>query len=165
MRVAKLHEDAIIPIRKYKGDAGFDLYCISDYPVEIPALGFAIISTGITIEIPRNVVGIIKPKSGTNFLILGGVIDSSYQGEILVKLFNTTVTTMISHGDQIAQILFLNLIGGDSWDFTEAPLDEIHVVKSLRHTSGGIKTGRASSVEILDSNHNVWTEDMIWGKE
>jgi dUTP pyrophosphatase len=140
MRVAKLHPSAIIPTRKHEGDAGFDLYAWN-YKVVIPPLTARIIHTGITIEIPRNVVGKVEPKSGIPCLVLGGVIDNPYQGEILVNLFNTTQEDLVfEHGIQIAQILFFELYKGDAWNFEEVPKEIIHAEKSLRSATGGIHT-------------------------
>jgi dUTP pyrophosphatase len=156
MRVAKLHKDAIIPTRKHKGDAGFDLHYYDNVAesIFIPAKDHRILRTGIILEIPKGIGGFIWPKSGMTTLVLGGVIDSTYQGEILVNLFNVGERGLIiSRENQIAQIIFHKLYAGDSWSLTETSLDEIHVVKSLRSTSGGIKKIAkfiSPEVEILD---------------
>ncbi len=47
------------------------------------------------------------------------------------------------------------MFGGDNCELTEAPLDEIHVVKSLRHTSGGIKTATLTSTAELISTDDT----------
>lgn len=141
MRVAKLHKNAVIPTRKHKGDAGFDLHYCSEtnHLITIPSLESRVLPTGITIEIPKDVSGLIFPKGGTPVLVLGGVIDNTYQGEILVNLFNTSKGSWIVHdGDLMAQIVFVNLAGGDSWDLEEVDKSDIHEVKTMRGSAGGI---------------------------
>jgi len=77
MRVAKLREGAKIPTKNHPDDAGWDLYSFGEY--YIPGSNFRSIPTGVTIDIPRGIVGLIKPKGRSNYLIGAGVVDSGYQ--------------------------------------------------------------------------------------
>jgi dUTP pyrophosphatase len=68
------------------------------------------VHTGISIEIPEGYVGLIWDKSSISFnqglKIMGGVIDSSFRGEIVMSLFNTTdKEQMIKKDHKIAQML------------------------------------------------------------
>lgn len=73
--------------------------------------------TGIAMHISDpNVVGLIVPRSGTatkKGLVLAntvGVIDSDYQGEIMVAVRNTgSVSQYVEDGDRVAQLLFVKL--------------------------------------------------------
>ena len=67
--------------------------------------------TGLYLETPEGVVGLIWPRSGLSAKhgidVLAGVIDSSYRGEIIVCLLNTGDDAIkFNAGDRIAQILF-----------------------------------------------------------
>lgn len=136
MLVAKLVEHAILPTRKNLTDAGFDLFSLENYIIKPNS--FQICRTGITVEIPYNHFGLIKPKGKNNHLVGAGIIDRGYQGEILVKIvnyFNRSIN--IKRGDPIAQLV---LILATITKIDEASLDDIHKTKTARGSSGGIVT-------------------------
>jgi dUTP pyrophosphatase len=105
----KLHELAILPKRNNSTDAGADLYAVEQ--VVIPPQSRAIVSTGISVEIPEGFYGRIAPRSGLaakhGIDVLAGVCDSSYRGEIKVVLINTDKEKEfeITYGDKIAQLI------------------------------------------------------------
>ena len=109
------------------GDAGYDLranlhaikkaydnfYCISLDPGEA-----FLIPTGFAIHInDETMCAKIYPRSGLGHktgLVVGnsvGIIDSSYQGEIMVSALNRSDHPIdIQHGDRIAQLLFEHVL-------------------------------------------------------
>lgn len=93
-----------------KGDAGLDIAI--RYP-ELIKQGVSLpIETGLYIEMPENCVGLIKERSSIGklgIMCLGGVIDSSYRGEIKILLFNSGKEQVFERGHRIAQILFISL--------------------------------------------------------
>lgn len=108
---ALLYNDAISPARKHSTDAGIDLcaylpegsktYGVLPNTVEK-------FRTGVRISIPPEFFGWITNKSGSDYLIGGGIVDSGYQGELLVKVINPTSKVItIKHGDKIAQLLII----------------------------------------------------------
>lgn len=107
--VKKNHELAIIPKRNNVTDAGADLY--SAEQIVIPPQSRALVSTGISIEIPEGFYGRIAPRSGLaakyGIDILAGVCDSGYRGEIKVVIINTDKDKNfeITYGDKIAQLI------------------------------------------------------------
>lgn len=108
-----LHPEAVIPEYKTGGAAAVDLHVCRAY--DIPPGETCMCSTGIAIHIAdSNVVGMIFPRSGLGIsgLILAntaGVIDSDYQGELKVALWNRSAKLFrIEPGDRIAQLLFLS---------------------------------------------------------
>ena len=136
--VEKLDEYALLPNRKHSTDAGLDLYSLEHYEI-LPGQS-KIIRTGITIKIPYNHFGFITNKSRNNFLVGGGIIDSGYQGEILVKIFNTNsfsdllpIKLIIERRDAIAQLLIIPCI-----ILPVVEKDNIHEKESDRGKSGGI---------------------------
>ena len=105
--VERLSKSAKLPLRAHASDAGLDLYANED--CSIPAYGQYSIPTGIKMAIPEGYVGLIWDKSGLasqGFTTLGGVIDSSYRGEIKVVFKNLSEDIYnIQAGQKIAQLL------------------------------------------------------------
>ena len=113
----KLDENAYMPTRAHKADAGLDLYS----PTEVylgwhgsKAGNTASVDTGVHVEIPEGYVGFIKSKSGLmvkNEVLTDGTVDSGYTGSIVVKLFNHgDKTLIIRRGQKIAQLVLLPII-------------------------------------------------------
>lgn len=107
-----LDEHAYMPIRAHKEDAGLDLR--APYDVWIDQDSYAIIDTGVHVELPPGTVGMLKSKSGLNVKhgILGeGVIDESYSGSIVAKLYNHgDCAFRINAGDKIIQLVILPVL-------------------------------------------------------
>ena len=100
--------DAKPPTRGTPGSAGFDLYSAKNYMIRPHCR--QVCSTGIEIIMPKGFYGRLADLSSLALLkglmIAGGVIDSDYDGEILVLLVNTSNEDVtISKGDRIAQII------------------------------------------------------------
>jgi len=130
--IYKAHEDAILPTQNIN-DIGFDIYAIEDK--EINSLSVGKIDTGLKFsEIPKipcslsekqiyssefmatNVVDNrwsletkIEGRSGMasrGIFPVGGIIDPSYTGPIIVCLFNSTADSyFVKKGDKIAQLV------------------------------------------------------------
>lgn len=134
--IAKLDDEARIPTRKHEGDAGLDFYALRG--AIIPAGDVRVVETGITIELPPHYFGLLKPKGGSNFDVLAGVVDANYQGEILFKIHNPTRRgddLVIRAGDAIGQMVLIPIIRPL---IVEISPEEIHVEKSDRADTGGI---------------------------
>jgi deoxyuridine 5'-triphosphate nucleotidohydrolase len=118
LNVKRLNENATIPTRKYKTDAGLDLYASEDIEIDASKvsnnfigvnIGSAIIHTGIAVEIKEGYFGKIVGRSGLafdkNILCSEGTIDI-YRGELRVKLYNLSARPyQIRKGDRIAQLV------------------------------------------------------------
>jgi dUTP pyrophosphatase len=109
VRVQLLHEAAKIPTKANENDAGFDLYAITD--TIIPPKQRKTVKTGVALQMPGYLAGLIWPRSGLSVKqgidVLAGVIDSGYRGEIMVCLYNTSDKNVaINTGDRVAQIIF-----------------------------------------------------------
>jgi len=100
------------------GSAGLDLRACIDAPLELAAGASALIPTGIAIHIadPRY-AALILPRSGLGHkhgIVLGnlvGLIDSDYQGELMVSVWNRnpagTPSFTISPNERIAQLVIV----------------------------------------------------------
>lgn len=112
VNIKKLTPNAIMPSYATEYAAGADLYSGMTSEVTIKPGTTEFIKTGIAIEIPNGLVGLIYARSGmackkgvapANKV---GVIDSDYRGEIMVALFNhSSEEVTIQPGDRIAQIV------------------------------------------------------------
>ena len=134
LRIARLRPDAQIPTRKHPADAGLDLYAVE--AVTLAPHAFGIVPTGITVDIPAGVVGLVKPKGRSNHLLGAGVIDAGYQGEILVKVLNPFDHPLeFKPGDAVGQLVLLPVL---TPAVEVVSLDEVHPSASSRGASGGI---------------------------
>ena len=123
-----LYDSAKPPTKGHMNDAGWDLY--SSEGVSIPAGATVLVSTGISIAVPKEHVALIWDRSSMGVKGVhrhAGVIDSGYRGEVKVCLHNTTKESYhIERGDRIAQMLI-----------QEAPNFIQHVVRELDSTDRG----------------------------
>jgi dUTP pyrophosphatase len=109
--VTKLDNDAVIPTYAKPGDAGADLYSISEL-VLAPGER-ALVKTGIAIALPNGYVGLVHPRSGLGLkngisvVNTPGTIDAGYRGEIGVVLINHDLheSFQVKKGDRIAQLV------------------------------------------------------------
>ncbi|MBU0456801.1 MAG: dUTP diphosphatase [Nanoarchaeota archaeon] len=108
LKIKKLTVDSILP--KYAGpnEAGMDFY--SNEEVNVEPNERKIISTGIAMSIPHNYVGLIWDRSGLaakhGIKTMGGVIDSTYRGEIKIIVHNLSKQPFtVEKGMRIAQML------------------------------------------------------------
>lgn len=98
-----------------EGSACFDLVSVEDFVAIYPS-NRATIKTGIKLELPKNFVGLICPRSGLaqkhgiTVLNAPGIIDSDFRGEICVIIQNLgKEKIIINKGMRIAQILLLKM--------------------------------------------------------
>jgi dUTP pyrophosphatase len=126
--IQKINSNTVFPKYNYESDSGFDLHSTVDY--EIAPLGRALISTGLKFNIPIEYEIQIRPKSGLainqgiTVLNTPGTVDSGYNGEIKVILFNTNnFPIFINQGMKIAQAVLCPVICGKYVDLQN--VDEI----------------------------------------
>ena len=109
--VTKLDKDAVIPTYAKPGDAGADLYSISELVLSPGER--ALVKTGIAIALPNGYVGLVHPRSGLGLkngisvVNTPGTIDAGYRGEIGVVLINHDLheSFQVNKGDRIAQLV------------------------------------------------------------
>ncbi len=118
LKIKKLHPNAVVPTYAHWGDACFDLTAATfeienDY--HFLREGFPLIcGTGLAFEIPVNFVMLIFSRSGHGFkhgvrlANCVGVIDSSYRGEVKVRLTcDEPNMPLIKVGDRVAQAMII----------------------------------------------------------
>ncbi|KAG6505402.1 hypothetical protein ZIOFF_037758 [Zingiber officinale] len=109
--VKRISSLAVLPQRRTEGSAGYDL-AIS-YPQEIAARSRSMMGAGICIQVPKGTYARITPRSSATMrglLIMGGVIDSDYRGELKIIAYNATDNDIfLDQQECIAQIILENI--------------------------------------------------------
>jgi dUTP pyrophosphatase len=110
VQVKRLTPTALLPTYATDGSAGADLY--ADETVVLLPNHFALISTGISVQIPRGYEGQVRPRSGlaakhgVTVLNAPGTIDSDYRGPVGVVLINHGWEPFtVERGSRIAQLV------------------------------------------------------------
>lgn len=105
-------DESLLPAYANPGDAGLDLFCVSDVVLQpnVPAL----VQTGVSVAIPDGFVGFITPRSGlalkkaVTVLNAPGTIDSGYRGPLGVILISFASTTQILPArSRVAQLVLV----------------------------------------------------------
>lgn len=108
----KIGTGAFMPTRAHETDAGLDLYAREAQIV--PAKESAIFDTGVHVELPPNTAGFVMSKSGLNVkhgITSEGVIDETYSGSIVVKLYNHSgYDYKVEVGDKISQLVIVPIL-------------------------------------------------------
>ncbi|MBP5242459.1 MAG: dUTP diphosphatase [Clostridia bacterium] len=122
----KLDEKAVTPSYGSAFAAGADLYALTDKPVVVPPHATVLFHTGIAVEIPEGLVGLVYARSGLaskrNLAPANkvGVIDSDYRGEVMVALHNHGETEQtVENGERIAQMVLTPYITAEYEEVTE----------------------------------------------
>ena len=140
----KLVNHAVIPQFATIGSAGLDL-CATE-PYSIGAGQRVLCKTGLAVEIPSGLVGMVCSRSGLAFkngvfvLNAPGIIDSDYRGELGVILQNSGDTEfLVSVGDRIAQLVIAPVLDHSVASFS---INEVlDVTDTTRGTGGFGSTG------------------------
>lgn len=108
------------PLPEYAtpGSAGLDLRALVDAPLTLQPGETVLIPTGIAIHIgDANLCATILPRSGMGHkhgIVLGnlvGLIDSDYQGQLMISTWNRGQNAFtIEPGDRIAQLVFVPVV-------------------------------------------------------
>lgn len=115
LKFKRLSEEAVLPIRANKADAGIDLTA-TRITQELNECGqlTLVYHTDLAVEIPEGYVGLLFPRSSiaNKSLMLCnavGVIDAGYRGEIMGKMRSTTdvVPAIYKPGERFAQLIIM----------------------------------------------------------
>ena len=97
------------------GSAGLDLRALLDEPLEIKPGETKLVHTGLAIHLADpNYAAVILPRSGLGHkkgIVLGnlvGLIDSDYQGELMISTWNRgTETFVLEPFERLAQLVII----------------------------------------------------------
>jgi dUTP pyrophosphatase len=107
-----------LPHHATAGSAGMDLRACIEAPLTLAPGATELIQTGISIYIADpELAAVLLPRSGLGHkhgIVLGnlvGLIDSDYQGPLMVSVWNRgSALFTVNPGDRIAQIVFVPVI-------------------------------------------------------
>ncbi len=128
-----------IPLPQYatEGSAGLDLRACLDEPLLLAPKETELIPTGLAIHIDDpGLAAVILPRSGLGHkhgLVLGnlvGLIDSDYQGPLMISAWNRSNTAFtIEPGVRLAQLVFVPIIA--------VQLEQVNEFTTTRRGEGG----------------------------
>ncbi|WP_237387076.1 dUTP diphosphatase [Xenorhabdus sp. Sc-CR9] len=114
----RIGQEFPLPTYATPGSAGLDLRACLDNTVELAPGQTELLPTGIAIHIAdEQLAAVILPRSGLGHkhgIVLGnlvGLIDSDYQGQLMVSVWNRgNKTFTIEPGERIAQMVFVPVV-------------------------------------------------------
>jgi dUTP pyrophosphatase len=118
LRVLDARLDALLPAYATPGSAGLDLRACIDGPLTVEPGSAALIATGLSIHIadPGH-AAMLLPRSGLGHkhgIVLGnlvGLIDSDYQGPLMVSCWNRgAVAYTVQPLERIAQMVIVPVV-------------------------------------------------------
>jgi deoxyuridine 5'-triphosphate nucleotidohydrolase len=115
---ARLGNEFPLPAYATDGSAGLDLRACVTAPLVLAAGSAELIPTGLAIHVQDpGLAALILPRSGLGHkhgIVLGnlvGLIDSDYQGQLLVSCWNRSVQPFtVSPGERIAQLVIVPVV-------------------------------------------------------
>ena len=134
---ARLGQEWAMPAYATMGSAGLDLRACLDEAIEIVAGETVLVKTGLAIYIEDpNFAGLILPRSGLGHkhgIVLGnlvGLIDSDYQGELMVSVWNRSQTAFsLEPGERLAQYVLVPVV--------QAEFDLVNEFEATERGAGG----------------------------
>ena len=110
---AKIGKDIPMPSYSTPGSAGMDLRACLEESLDLAPAETSLIPTGVAIFVADpGYAALILPRSGLGHkhgIVLGnlvGLIDSDYQGELMISAWNRSSSNFtIEPGDRIAQLI------------------------------------------------------------
>jgi dUTP pyrophosphatase len=126
------------PTRGHDGDAGMDLYCSRTQVIQPSA--FCDVHTDLSIAMPRGYFARICGRSSSirrGLLVVEGVIDNGYRGELYSGVYNMTDNSITVHvGERLAQLILHRIHREIHWSRVS------HLSSTDRGSSGFGSTGK-----------------------
>lgn len=140
---SRLGKEFALPDYATSGSAGLDLRACLPAPLALDPGQTTLVQTGLALHIADPAyAGLILPRSGLGHkhgIVLGnlvGLIDSDYQGELMISCWNRGTTSfVIEPGERIAQLVIVPV--------AQARFEMVTEFASSQRATGGFgSTGR-----------------------
>ncbi|WGL95292.1 dUTP diphosphatase [Arsenophonus nasoniae] len=126
-----------LPTYATEGSAGLDLRACLDQAIQLGPGQTELLPTGLAVHIAdQQLAAVILPRSGLGHkhgVVLGnlvGLIDSDYQGELMVSVWNRGDRSfIIEPGERIAQMVFVPIV--------QAEFELVQDFETTKRGSGG----------------------------
>ncbi|EFO94146.1 dUTP diphosphatase [Acinetobacter guillouiae] len=133
----RLGQEWPMPTYATTGSAGLDLRACVEEAIQIEPGQTVLVKTGMAIYIEdTNFAGLVLPRSGLGHkhgIVLGnlvGLIDSDYQGELMVSVWNRGQTTFtLEPGERLAQYVLVPVV--------QAQFDIVSEFEATERGAGG----------------------------
>ncbi|KQW98122.1 dUTP diphosphatase [Acinetobacter sp. I-MWF] len=133
----RLGQEWPMPTYATTGSAGLDLRACVEEAIQIEPGQTVLVKTGMAIYIEdTNFAGLVLPRSGLGHkhgIVLGnlvGLIDSDYQGELMVSVWNRGQTTFtLEPGERLAQYVLVPVV--------QAQFDIVNEFEATERGAGG----------------------------
>jgi len=137
----RLGKELPLPSRGTGGSAGVDLRACLDEPLTLEPGDCELIRSGLAIHLEDpGLAALILPRSGLGHkhgIVLGnlvGLIDSDYQGEVMISCWNRgTAPFSIAPGERIAQLVIVPVVHAE-FDVVEAFAESSRGAGGFGHT-------------------------------
>lgn len=121
-----------LPAYATPGSAGLDLRACIDAPLELAANAWQLVPTGIAIYLKHpGYAALILPRSGLGHkhgIVLGnlvGLIDSDYQGQLMVSAWNRSDTAFtLQPMERLAQLVIVPVVQAEFNVVSDFPASE-----------------------------------------
>lgn len=118
---ARIGQQFPLPTYATPGSAGLDLRACLDSAIALAPGDTTLLPTGLAIHIADpSLAALILPRSGLGHkhgIVLGnlvGLIDSDYQGQLMISVWNRGQTTFtIEPGERVAQLILVPVVQAD----------------------------------------------------
>lgn len=135
IKVKRLWDDSILPMRVTSGAAAFDLHVHGSSSLDKE--GYIVYGSGLAFEFPENVYGLLFPRSSCykkNHILVNGVglIDQDYRGEVKA-IFAVSGSNLYETGERFCQIL----IQGPGVNPYEVEFQEVQELGTTKRGQGG----------------------------
>jgi dUTP pyrophosphatase len=141
---ARLGHDFPLPAYATEGSAGLDLRACLDQPLTLAPGHAELVPTGLAIHLDDpGLAAVLLPRSGLGHkhgIVLGnlvGLIDSDYQGQVMVSVWNRAGASFtIQPGERIAQLVVVPVV--------QVKLEVVDAFEQTDRGAGGFgSSGRA----------------------
>jgi dUTP pyrophosphatase len=141
---ARLGREFPLPAYATEGSAGLDLRACLAAPLTLPGGAAELIPTGLAIHLEDpGLAAVVLPRSGLGHkhgIVLGnlvGLIDSDYQGQLMVSCWNRSAAPFtLAPGERIAQLIVVPVV--------QVELEVVEDFAASRRGAGGFgHSGRA----------------------